>query len=147
MAATLHIHHHYYGQGQGQADSVSGRGMWDWADPKKNGVAKALDPNENGVKQIVAPLGDQNTWIDAGKTAVHYGIPATTSALGGAAGTVLGGPVGGVAGRALGSYGGAQINKAIGFGLGISKRKPRFEKGSAQAKEWGERMRAARMKR
>ena len=29
-----------------------GKGMWDWADPKKNGVAKAFDPKQNGTTQF-----------------------------------------------------------------------------------------------
>jgi hypothetical protein len=98
-----------------------GKGMWDWADPKKNGVAKAFDPKQNGVsnafqKTFTPALGNQI--VDGLKVAGHYGIPAITGALGGLAGTALSGsPIGGVAGSALGSYAGNQIDKAIGIGI------------------------------
>ena len=112
----------------------SGKGMWDWADPKKNGVAKAFDPKQNGVsdafnKTFTPALGNQI--VDGLKVAGHYGIPAITGALGGLAGTALSGnPVGGVAGSALGSYAGNQIDKAIGIGIRRGRGRPRKSGGS-----------------
>ena len=51
------------------------------------------------------------------KTVAHYGIPAATSALGGAAGTSIGGPLGGIIGSAGGAYAGNKIDRAIGVGF------------------------------
>ena len=92
-------HHHHYHMG--------GQGMWDWADPKKNGVARAFDPNQNGVAKAFQPVttaiqsvpkpqdlgnkirdemekrGINNKGALKGlKTAGHYAIPALTSSLG-----------------------------------------------------------------
>jgi len=154
----IHHHHHLH---------IEGGGMWDWADPNKNGVARAFDPNQNGVARAFAPvtnvvqqvprtpedfrrriqdelekrgLNNKNA-LQGLKTTGHYVIPATTSALGGAAGTALGGlssfgaaaPLGGIAGSALGAYVGDKINQKIGIGL--HKRKGRFVKGSQEAKD------------
>ena len=77
----------------------------------------------------------------------HYVIPATTSALGGAMGTAIGGlstfrtaaPMGGIAGSALGAYAGDKINQKLGIGL--HKRKGRFIKGSQEAKDHMRRIR------
>ena len=106
-----------------------GGGMWDWADPKKNGVAKAFDPKQNGVanafqKTFTPALG--NEIVSGLKTAGHYAIPAITGALGSVAGTALtGNPVGGVAGSALGSYAGNQIDKKLGIGAKRGRGRPR----------------------
>jgi hypothetical protein len=59
------------------------------------------------------------------KTVGHYAIPATTSALGGLAGTFVGGPMGGIAGSAAGSYAGDAINKKIGIGMKRARGRPR----------------------
>ena len=168
----IHHHHHLH---------IEGGGMWDWADPRKNGVAKAFDPNQNGVAQAFAPVTNvvqqipvkKNQWEDLGKrvrdqmekhnlnnrgalqglkTAGHYAIPATTSALGGIAGTTLGalttgglgGFAGGIAGSAAGSYAGDKINQKLGIGL--HKRKGRFAKGSQEAKDHMRRIREMRRK-
>jgi hypothetical protein len=163
----IHHHHHIH---------IEGQGMWDWADPKKNGVAKAFDPNQNGVAKAFQPITNvvqqipvkKNQFEDLGKlvrdqmekhninnkgalqglkTAGHYAIPATTSALGGIAGTTLGALTtgglgsfaGGIAGSAAGSYAGDKINQKLGIGL--HKRKGRFVKGSQEAKEHMRRIR------
>jgi hypothetical protein len=53
------------------------------------------------------------------KTVGKYGIPATTSALGGIAGAAAtgGNPMGGIAGSAAGAYGGDQLVKKLGLGM------------------------------
>ena len=122
--------------------------MWDWADPKKNGVAKAFDPNQNGVAKAFQPVttaiqsvpkpqdlgnkirdemekrGINNKGALKGlKTAGHYAIPALTSSLGGIAGTTLGaaatGGLGGFAGGVAGSAAGAYAGDKINQKLGI----------------------------
>jgi len=136
-----HHHHHYDGEGLYSGSGLYGGGMWDWADPKKNGVAKAFDPKQNGVADAFKPGGSAEQF---GRQVGHYGIPALTGALGGLAGGVLGGIatggaggefVGGVAGSALGSKAGNEINKAIGIG---------FKKGSPEAKAHMAKIRAMR---
>jgi hypothetical protein len=168
----IHHHHHLH---------IEGGGMWDWADPRKNGVAKAFDPNQNGVAKAFQPITNvvqkiptkKEQFEDLGKrirdemekrninnkgalqglkTAGHYAIPATTSALGGIAGTTLGALTtgglgsfaGGIAGSAAGSYAGDKINQKLGIGL--HKRKGRFVKGSQEAKDHMRRIREMRKK-
>lgn len=81
---------------------------------------------------------------------VNYGIPAATSTLLGAPAAALGGPVAGVAASAVGSKLGTLAADKIAKEtvlkdrLGQGMRKSRFEKGSAEAKEWSMRMRAAK---
>ena len=139
MGGGIHHHHHY---------QIAGEGMWDWADPKKNGVAKAFDPNQNGVAKAFQPVttaiqsvpkpqdlgtkirdemekrGINNKGALKGlKTAGHYGIPALTSSLGGIAGATLGGAatggLGGYAGGVAGSAAGAYAGDKINHALGI----------------------------
>lgn len=96
-----------------------GKGAFDFLDPNKNGVAQAFAPDK-----VVGGL----------KTGAHYIIPATTSALGGIAGTTAGGPVGGVLGSAAGAYAGDQINKQIGVGVKRGRGRPRKGTGVASSK-------------
>ena len=85
---------------------------------------------------------------------VNFGIPATTGAVLGALGSATGNPAVGIAASALGSKLGTMaadkiadetlIQSRTGEGL-KPKRKPRFEKGSEEAKEWARKMREARL--
>jgi hypothetical protein len=144
----IHHHHHYH---------MSGHGMWDWADPRKNGVAKAFDPNQNGISNKISNVGktirdkmEEKGFNNRGalntlKKVGHYAIPAATGTLGGLAGSAMGGVMGGMAGSAAGSYAGDQINKKIGIGLHPGQ--GRFPKGSPEAKEHMARLRAMRRSR
>jgi len=170
--------HHMYGGGVHHHYHIAGEGIFDFLDPKKNGIARAFDPNQNNVARAFQPvtnvvrqvpkspeelrrriqdqmervgLNNRNA-LQGLKTAGHYGIPATTSALGGAMGTALGGlssfgaaaPLGGIAGSALGAYAGDKINQKLGIGL--HKRKGRFVKGSQEAKDHMRRIREMKRK-
>jgi len=91
------------------------------------GVGNKIRDAGNKIKDTFTPaLGDRI--VDDLKLAGHYALPATTGAIGGFAGNVLGGPVAGVAGSALGSYAGNEINKAIGNGI-RRRGRPRKIKG------------------
>ena len=120
---TLHIHHHYYGHTEGE------------------GFFKHIGSE---IKQGGTQFGKQ-----VATTLVDKGIPGVASALGSVVGDTLGGPLGGVAGatlgQSLGQRASSSVQKQTGYGLG-KHRKPKLAKGSAEAKAWGEKMRAARMK-
>lgn len=85
---------------------------------------------------------------------VNFGIPATTGAVLGALGSATGNPAVGIAASALGSKLGTMaadkiadetlIQSRTGEGL-KPKRKPKYAKGSEEAKEWGRKMREARL--
>jgi len=128
------IHHHHHIEG-GSIKSIGN-------DIKKafQPVKKAFEP----VKQAIDKVEQVATPYNA-EVLGHYLIPSVGSAVGGVLGSV-GGPVGGVLGSAGGSYGGYQLQKELGFndnttfkGMGLKNKK-----GSAEAKEWGKRMREAR---
>ena len=109
----IHHHHHYH---------IAGGGMWDWADPNKNGFSRAMDPNQNGLadsarKTFSPALGNQI--VGGLKTVGHYAIPQITGALGGLGGEFLSGgnPLAGFAGNQAGKLAGQQINKSIGIGI------------------------------
>jgi hypothetical protein len=101
----VHIHHHYHFNSKGGSLKSIGNDI-------KNAFSK---------KNITHNLD----------VAGHYLIPSITGALGGAAGSLVGGPAGGVLGSSLGGYAGNQIDKALGIqnatnintGAGIKKRK------------------------
>ena len=129
----IHHHHHYH---------IAGEGMWDWADPRKNGISNVGKTIRDKMEQKgINNRGALNTL----KTVGHYAIPATTGALGGLAGTAMGGMMGGIAGSAMGSYAGDKINKKIGIGLHPGQ--GRYPKGSPEAKEHMARLRAMRRTR
>ena len=116
------IHHHHY--------HIAGEGMWDWADPRKNGISNVGKTIRDKMEQKgINNRGALNTL----KTVGHYAIPATTGALGGLAGTAMGGMMGGIAGSAMGSYAGDKINKKIGIGLHPGQ--GRYPKGSPSVTE------------
>lgn len=88
---------------------------------------------------------------------LNYGVPAVTSGLFGALGS-LGGPVAGVAASALGSKLGVMASDKIadetvlenrtGEGIAMKpKRKAKFEKGSEEAKAYMAELRARRQKK
>jgi len=169
------VHHHHHHVMDGGRLSKIGQAFNKAFNPQKNGVAKAVqhnivNPIENNVVHPIenttnkAVAGFNKTFNPAlgrqiengAKVVGHYVIPATTSALGGLAGTALGalaGPgtafTGGIAGSALGAYGGQQIDRALGIqnntsfdGKGI--RKAKFVKGSQEAKDYMASLRAKR---
>jgi hypothetical protein len=126
------VHHHHHMEG----GSIG-------SDIKKAfaPVQKAFQPVTqaiNKVEQVATPYNAE--------VVGHYALPAIGSAVGGVLGSV-GGPVGGVIGSAGGSYGGYQLQKELGYddnktfqGFGMKNKK-----GSPEAKEWGRRMREARL--
>lgn len=126
------VHHHHHMEG----GSIG-------SDIKKAfaPVQKAFQPVTqaiNKVEQVATPYNAE--------VVGHYALPAIGSAVGGVIGSV-GGPVGGVIGSAGGSYGGYQLQKELGYddnktfqGFGMKNKK-----GSPEAKEWGRRMREARL--
>jgi len=119
LAGQQHVCHHHYHHYQ------NGKGMWDWADPKKNGVEKAFDPNQNGISKafdpkqngidkLFVPGGQAEEW---GRQFGRTGIPIVTGAITGAASGFAGGPVAGVAGTIAGNMAGQYLVKKTGVGL------------------------------
>jgi uncharacterized membrane protein len=131
------VHHHHHMEGGKITMKSIG------SDIKKafSPVQKAFEP----VKTAFEKVEDVATPYNA-EVVGHYALPAIGSAVGGVLGSV-GGPVGGVIGSAGGSYGGYQLQKELGYddnktfqGFGMKNKK-----GSPEAKEWGRRMREARL--
>jgi len=81
--------------------SLKGKGMWDWADPNKNGATQFF-------------TGDLPSGL------IHQGIPAVGATLGGIAGAELG-PVGSMAGAYAGRKAGEatadKMGELYGYGL------------------------------
>jgi uncharacterized membrane protein len=134
------VHHHHHMEG----GKISMKSIG--ADIKKafSPVQKAFEPVKQAFDKVedVAKATPYNAEVLG-----HYLIPAAGSAVGGAAGSVIGGPLGGIVGSAGGAYGGNQLQKELGYddnttfkGFGM-----KHKKGSAEAKEWGRRMREARL--
>jgi hypothetical protein len=121
-------------------------------DPNQNGVAKAFDPNQNGVANY---FNQNGKWI-LGKTIDT--LPMLTQVLGSMAGEALGTatgvplliPIGATLGSQLGlqagKYSAEQLHQVAGCGLRMMKG-GKLVKGSKEAREWGERMRAKRKMR
>jgi len=93
-------------------------------------MASIRSKKGSGIKGKLKKTFTKKNTIEGLKTIGHYAIPATTSALGGIAGTFAGGPMGGIAGSAAGSYAGDAINKKIGIGMKRARGRPRKVGGS-----------------
>jgi hypothetical protein len=118
---TVHHHHHHYHMDGGAIN-----------------FKKIGNTIKSGFQKTFTPaLGRQ-----IASTAIHQGIPIVA----GLAGDTLAGPLGGVAAGYAGTAAANAIGKSTGYGI-KPKRKARFAKGSAEAKEWGEKMRAMRSKK
>ena len=152
VGSGIHHHHHYH--------SMRGTGMWDWADPNKNGAAQAFNPNTNGVAAAFAPVADPHTYdaivnpvVNAAnvvgnkdtyapggiaeqfarnniRRGIHAGVGTAISSLTGVP----------LSGALVGQMG---LNSAIDQGLdkanlgfGLKHKKPRMVKGSAEAKAY-----------
>lgn len=133
-------------------DKMEGGGYLSKAAEK---VEKVSRKSASKVKKAGKATGKYvtSTQADSGLSSdlLTYGLPAVGSASLGALGAATGNPVVGIAASALGSKLGALAGQQIkdevlkeGKGL---KRKAKFEKGSAEAKEWGHKMREAREKK
>ena len=68
-----HHHHHYYTQ---NGAMVEGDGIWDWANPKKNGLSKAFSPGGKVEK--------------VSRRIARTAIPVVLGAVGSAAGNIIG---------------------------------------------------------
>ncbi len=109
----------------------TGEGIFDFLDPKKNGVAKAFDPKQNGVADAFKPGGSAEQFgKQIASTLIHQGIPVVAGTLGGIAGTALApesGPLGGMAGSVIGSKLGAmgadRLGRAVGYGMPCGKKR------------------------
>lgn len=117
-------------------------------------VEKKARKGASKVKKTGKKVGKYVTSTDAdaglASDLITYGVPATTGALLGAVGS-LANPVAGVASSAVGSKLGAVIGEELKDellkdkkGSGV-KRKPRYAKGSDEAKEWAKKMREAKL--
>ena len=93
----------------GRQKQVVGSGMWDWADPNKNGIANAFSPVGDVFKKTIPSF------------LIHQGLPA----VGEFAGSKLGF---GQQGRDLANMGANELGNVTGLGL------KRFKKGSPEAK-------------
>lgn len=158
MGFGVHHHHHYH---------IGGEGMWDWLDPKKNGVEKAFDPNQNGVakaftqdlpkalepvKDVAVRAGDkikdtaEKTFTpqlgkDITSGLIHQALPSVIGSLAGSATTLAtGNPYAGFAvGQTFGKYAGKKAGDALGNATGYG-----LKKGSKEAKEHMAKLRAMR---
>lgn len=123
----------------------TGEGIFDFLDPKKNGVSnafsKAFDPKKNGVADAFKPGGSAEQFgKEVAKTLIHQGIPVVAGTLGGIAGTALApeaGPLGGMAGSVIGSKLGKMGADALGnkVGYGMTCGKSRCKGGCRVCKE------------
>jgi len=95
---------------------MKGKGMFDFLDPNKNGVAQAFQP--------VADTFTPDLGRDIAKELIYKGIPIAGSTLGGIAGAELG-PVGSMAGAYAGGEAGRMTANKIGelSGLGMRRRR------------------------
>ena len=120
-------------------------------------VEKVSRKGASKVKKASKATGKYVTDVNGlASDVVNYGIPAASSATLGALGAATGNPLIGVAASALGSKLGTMAADKIAketviqsrTGEGVKpKRKPRFEKGSAEAKEHMAKLREARKKK
>ena len=120
-------------------------------------VEKVSRKGASKVKKASKATGKYVTDVNGlASDVVNYGIPAASSATLGALGAATGNPLIGVAASALGSKLGTMAAYKIAketviqsrTGEGVKpKRKPRFEKGSAEAKEHMAKLREARKKK
>ena len=136
--SQVYIKGHYRigGQTQIPGGMMEGEGMWDWADPKKNGlerafrpknIAKAFEPvtkfaDRTGVTKFVTKT--------LPKTLIEKGVPMAAEFVGSKFGV-------GKQARALGERGAKELKKVSGLGL---------KKGSPEMKEHMARLRAMRKK-
>jgi hypothetical protein len=134
-ASGIHHHHHYH---------IAGEGMWDWLDPKKNGVEKAFTQDIpkafEPVKQVAEQTFTPQLGKDIASTLIHKGLPIAGQVAGSTLGNFLAPELGGLGGVALGQAGkaggnalGDLIGKETGYGL---KKPKRLVKGSAEAKAY-----------
>jgi hypothetical protein len=106
-----HIGHHYvregnmpYSGGKLKKGSAEAKAFMASIRKKKGSKKSSKEGGKINIKDIFKKAG-------------HYLIPAATSALGGVAGTAVGGPLGGIAGSAAGSYAGHEIDQKLGIGI------------------------------
>lgn len=134
-------------------DKMEGGGYLSKAAEK---VEKVSRKSASKVKKAGKATGKYITNVDGlASDVVNYGIPAVGSATLGALGSATGNPAVGIAASALGAKLGTMAADKIADetviqsryeGKGL-KRKPRFEKGSKEAKEWMAELRAKRGKK
>ena len=129
--AASGIHHHYHFSDNGAG--LYGGGMWDWADPNKNGVAKAFSPG-GSAQQFGEQIGQKLR--DNIRPIIHTGVGTAISGLTGI-------PMSGALAGQLGLNGAIDqgLDKAnLGFGLGgrlsratsIARRVKRWKRGGAR---------------
>jgi len=101
---------------------MKGKGMFDFLDPNKNGVADAFKPVTEPIRETFTPdLGRQ-----IAKEAIYKGLPIAGATLGGIAGAEFG-PVGSMAGSYAGGEAGRMTANKIGelSGLGVRRGRPK----------------------
>lgn len=140
-------HHHYHIGGQGVHYHMSGKGAFDFLDPKKNGVAKAFSPVERAfTKDIPKAFAPAEKVItrDIPSDLIHKALPATIgTTVGGLTTLATGNPyVGGIAGATGGAYLGKMAGDELGRKTGYG-----FKKGSQEAKDHMAKIRAMRKKK
>jgi len=156
MGGGIH-HHHYY---------IQGNGAFDFLNPKKNGLSKAVSktfskpiPIPKAVsntfsKPIQIPKAVSNTFSKKNttnffehqlpSTLIHKGIPIVAGVIGSTlaeAAVPEGGPVSGFIGNQLGKQVGNQIANQVGKKTGYG-----FKKGSQEAKDHMAKIRAMKGK-
>lgn len=165
-----HIHHHYhhYPESESETDSDSDSGSY--MEGGKINIGKAYKGLKKGFENVsgrefkspeelredfkinaLKKAGNKTSnYITSKKGGlasdlITYGIPATTGAILGGVGELVGGPALGVAGTALGAKIGTEyIAPAVhkSSGAGMKKKSGRFPKGSQLAKDHMAKIRA-----
>jgi hypothetical protein len=124
-------------------DRIRGDGIFDFLDPRKNGIAKAfdpvakvLDPNRNGIKKGVEKVirdtgAEKFVTKTLPSTLIRQGIPAVAGFLGSKIGL-------GEQAKKLGQMGANELGKVTGMG---------FKKGSPEMKAHMAKLRSMRKKK
>ena len=112
-------------------------------------IGKTLDPKRNGIVKLANKTFTPKTGTKIASALIHEGVPAVVGGVSGAATTaVTGNPalgitVGAVAKKYAGKKAEDELSKTTGYGL----KKPKFAKGSQEAKDYMKMLRDKRGKK
>lgn len=141
--ATMSNRFHRIPQSESQIKSYfQGSGLLDK-------IGKTLDPKRNGIVKLANKTFTPKTGTKIASALIHEGVPAVVGGVSGAATTaVTGNPalgiaVGAVAKKYAGKKAEDELSKTTGYGM----KKPKFAKGSQEAKDYMKMLRDKRGKK
>ena len=141
--ATMSNRFHRIPQSESQIKSYfQGSGLLDK-------IGKTLDPKRNGIVKLANKTFTPKTGTKIASALIHDGVPAVVGGVSGAATTaVTGNPalgiaVGAVAKKYAGKKAEDELSKTTGYGM----KKPKFAKGSQEAKDYMKMLRDKRGKK